>query len=128
MRRMMVDTMGYDFTEDGVDFLMTTMCTNRTLPDVLNDYERDEGEAEDDCYDARYVRDRFRRLFDYVSRRVMFPLVHNNALYSRLGMGPLWVDILDQIESAVVVTETGGTTTTNTKMWRSLLCTKYVKS
>ena len=57
MRRMMVDTMGYEFTEDGVDCLMTTMCTNRTLPDILNDYKRDEGEADDDCYDARYVWD-----------------------------------------------------------------------
>ena len=57
LRRMMVDTMGYEFTEDGVDCLMTTMCTKRTLPDILNDYKRDEGEADDDCYDARYVRD-----------------------------------------------------------------------
>ena len=57
MRRMIVDTIGYNFTEDGLDCLMTTMCTNMTLLDVLNDYERDEGEADDERYDTRYGRD-----------------------------------------------------------------------
>ena len=86
MRRMMVDTTGYDFTEYRVDCLMTTMCTDRTLPDILNYYVRDEGGADDKCYGAQYSRDRFCRLFYYVSCRFMFPLVHNDALYSRLGM------------------------------------------
>ena len=82
-----------------MDCLMPTMCTDRTLTYVLNDCGRDEGEANNERYNARYCRDRFRRLFDYVSRRVMFPLVHCDALYSRLGMGSLWGEILYQIES-----------------------------
>ena len=52
LRRLMVDTMPYNFMEDMVHYLMTTMCTNRTLPDILNDYGRDEGEAENERYDA----------------------------------------------------------------------------
>ena len=86
LRKMMVETMGYYFTGDGVDCLMTTMCTDRTLLEVLNNYGRYEGEADDERYNARYGRDRFRRLFDYVSRQIMFPLVHDNALYSRSGI------------------------------------------
>ena len=102
--RMMVDTTGEYFTEDRVDCLMTTMCTNMTLPEILDNYGRDEGDADDELYDARYGWDRFRRLFDYVSRRFMFPLVHYNALYSRLGVGTLWGEISDQIESEVAAT------------------------
>ena len=119
LRRMMVETMGYYSTEDRVYCPMTNMCTNRTLPGVLNDYGRYEVEADDEHYDAQYVRDRFHTMFDCVSRRFMFPLVHDNDLYSRFGMGPIWGEILYQIDSAVAATaktETGGTTmaTTNT--------------
>ena len=114
LRRMMVETMGYNFTEDGVDCIITTMCTNRNLTDVLNDYRRDEVEANDERYNAQYGWDRFRRLFDDIPCWVMFTLVHNDALYSRSGMGPLWGDILDQIDLSVAAKATGGTTTTNT--------------
>ena len=52
MIRIMVKTMGYDFMEDAVDCIMNTMCTNRTLLDILKNYGRDEGEANDERYDA----------------------------------------------------------------------------
>ena len=115
MRRMMVETMGYNFTEDGVDCIITTMCTNRNLTDVLNDYRRDEVEANDERYNAQYGWDRFRRLFDDIPCWVIFTLVHNDALYSRSGMGPLWGDILDHIKlvvDATAATAMGGTMTT----------------
>ena len=57
LRRTMIETMGYNFMEDGVDSLMTTMCTNRILTEVLNDYGRDEGEADNERYNTRYGRD-----------------------------------------------------------------------
>ena len=52
LRRIMVKTMGYNFMEDAVDCIMNTMCTNRTLLDILKNYGRDEGEANDERYDA----------------------------------------------------------------------------
>ena len=44
----------------------------------------------------------------------MFPLVHDDALYYRLGMVPLWGDILDHIELAVDATATTSTVDTMT--------------
>ena len=133
MRRMMVDTLGYDFTEDRLDCIMATMFTNRTLPDILYYYRRDGGEARDERYDARYGQDRLCRLFYYVSCWFMFPLVHDNALYSRLEMGPLCGEILYHIKSTLAATGTTETGVTpkmarNTTTGCSFICTKYVKS
>ena len=47
----------------GIDCMMTSICTDRGLPDILNDY-RVGGDQDD--YTKKYGSDRFERLLNYV--------------------------------------------------------------
>jgi len=57
----------------GLDCLMTSICTDRSIPDVINDYKSekiDKNDAGDDDdnnqYTKKYGPNRFERLSDYV--------------------------------------------------------------
>mmetsp|Transcript_6951 Transcript_6951/g.14781 ORF Transcript_6951/g.14781 Transcript_6951/m.14781 type:complete len:482 (-) Transcript_6951:667-2112(-) len=47
----------------GIDCLMTSICTDRGLPDILNDYRVG---GDQDQYTKKYGSDRFERLLNYV--------------------------------------------------------------
>lgn len=70
-----------------LECLMTTMCTDRELPDAVNDYGTGKGK-----------KGMFERLVDFATIRNTFHLLHNDAAYSKLAMGPLWYEILDKIK------------------------------
>ncbi|CAB9509291.1 Pfam:Acid_phosphat_A [Seminavis robusta] len=64
-----------------LECLMTTVCTDRPLPDVL-DYEKS---------------DMFDRMASFAYQGFNMHLLANNAEYSKLAMAPLWAEIMDKI-------------------------------
>ena len=55
----------------GLDCMMTSICTDRSIPDVINDYGdhsygNETKTAEEDAYTKEYGPNRFERLTDYV--------------------------------------------------------------
>jgi len=77
-------TLGYA-SEDGIlDCLMTTICTDRTLPEAINDY----GSANTSWFEA---------LEEYNNRKHNFVMKHNDSEYAKLSMAPLWAEIMDNI-------------------------------
>merc|ERR1712045_664371 len=67
---------------------MTTICTDRELPKVLNDY-------------GGKGKGMFEKIMNWSIRKKLFPFLHNSAAYSKLGMSPLWKEILYHIKSVV---------------------------
>ena len=47
----------------GIDCMMTSICTDRSLPDVISDYGLEDSK---DAFAAKYGPNRFERLLDYV--------------------------------------------------------------
>jgi hypothetical protein len=69
LRRMMEKELGRVLTTP-IDCLMTAICTDRPLPDVLNDYGKNPPRGNndnDDVYLQKYGADRFERLVTWVS-------------------------------------------------------------
>jgi Histidine phosphatase superfamily (branch 2) len=79
---------------DVVDCLMTTMCTDRPLPTVLDDYssvneENNQGTS------------RFRRLYDWAVQKAAFETTALDGAYSKLAMTPLWSEIRQNLDSFI---------------------------
>lgn len=89
-----------------VDCLMTTICTDRTLPDAVNDY-RGPTDARESSHPATdehpYGTNLFQRLFDLDAQTWTKLFVYDNAAYSKLALTPVWRDILANIEGAMSV-------------------------
>lgn len=74
-----------------LDCLMTTMCTDRPLPKAIDDYKRN------DTGDVIYGSNLFERLRAMNARHYTYTSKANNAEFSKLGMGPLWHEIIQNI-------------------------------
>ena len=74
-----------------LDCFMTTICTDRPLPDAINDYagEDDNGES------------MFLRLANFAVQQYTSFAVANDAAYSKLAIGPLWAEIMEHIDAVV---------------------------
>jgi Histidine phosphatase superfamily (branch 2) len=85
-----------------VDCLMTTICTDRTLPDAVNDYRGpSEGETSNAATEGHpYGTDLFQRLFDLDAQSWAKLFVYDDASYSKLALTPVWRDILANINGA----------------------------
>jgi hypothetical protein len=79
-----------------IDCLMTTICTDRTLPDAVNDYRRPPDFVET-AWTAEYGQDMFQRLYEFNARPTLINAKADNAAYSKLGMSFLWSEIVSQI-------------------------------
>lgn len=84
---------------DAIDCLMTTICTDRTLPIPVNDYNgiNNTNNKNDNEYDIIYGTNRFQRLIDMETLLYGYTASANNGEYSKLGIGPLWSEIIDHI-------------------------------
>lgn len=82
---------------DAIDCLMTTMCTDRPLPKSVNDYDQYNRSAPMDDIDIKYGVKRFQRLIDLETNLYGYYAKANDGEYSKLGMGPLWAEIMDTI-------------------------------
>lgn len=88
------------FREQAQDCLMTTICNDKDLPSILDDYGRHGGggddDGSDDGGDGNGSKDNnyFDRLNKYSFQPYNYVLRYNNAAYSKLAFGPMWVEIL----------------------------------
>ena len=71
-----------------MDCLMTTICTDRSLPPGLNDFDGEEGNST------------FATLMNYDTLQWGYTFTFNNAQYSKLAIGPLWAEIIDKVKLA----------------------------
>lgn len=84
-KSFMKDEMGLkEVPEDMLDCMMTTICTDRKLPDAINDYDGSGG-------------GNFEVVANFAVQNFTFPYKHNGGAYSKLGMGPLWLEIMSSI-------------------------------
>jgi Histidine phosphatase superfamily (branch 2) len=85
---------------DAIDCLMTTMCTDRPLPEAVNDYKPlgNGQQASHPEAGGEYGSYLFQRLVDFQTEKYNHILKANDAEYAKLGMAPLWNEILDKLE------------------------------
>jgi len=81
VRQFLDDRVGRMKKENLLDCLMTTMCTDRDLPDILRDYGKPDSW--------------FEMLMAYDVMDYNLILKHNNSEFAKLSMGPLWAEIKD---------------------------------
>eukprot|EP00560_Eucampia_antarctica_P008333 CAMPEP_0197826666 /NCGR_PEP_ID=MMETSP1437-20131217/3591_1 /TAXON_ID=49252 ORGANISM="Eucampia antarctica, Strain CCMP1452" /NCGR_SAMPLE_ID=MMETSP1437 /ASSEMBLY_ACC=CAM_ASM_001096 /LENGTH=611 /DNA_ID=CAMNT_0043427195 /DNA_START=140 /DNA_END=1975 /DNA_ORIENTATION=- len=90
-RQLMEQNLGKNFEYDGLDCLMTTICTDRKLPDILNDYN------DTTIHDQKPVSHVFKRVADLSAKSFLFPMIYNDGAYAKLAMAPLWFYIMKNI-------------------------------
>jgi Histidine phosphatase superfamily (branch 2) len=85
---------------DIIDCLMTTMCTDRPLPEAVNDYKPLGSGRQQSSAKGRgeYGSNLFQRLVDFETEKTSHIFKANDAEYSKLAMAPLWHEILGKIE------------------------------
>jgi len=71
-----------------LDCFMCTLCTDRSLPSVVDDYD-----GTTDNW--------FSRLTEYEIQKYTKVMKHNKAAYAKLGIGPLWYEIMKHINKVV---------------------------
>jgi ubiquitin-like domain-containing CTD phosphatase 1 len=81
----LMESLGGDFRDQAEDCLMTAICNDRDLPEALDDF----GQGHANNY--------FDRLDKYSFKPFNFILRYNNAAYSKLAFGPMWVNILSNV-------------------------------
>jgi len=93
------EQLGLDAIPDSfMDCLMTTICTDRPLPDILNNYDGSLGSTPFDAFvEEGDVKAMFERMQNVLVKNFTFPYRFNNAAYAKLGMGPLWKEIMTYI-------------------------------
>jgi len=95
VRGFMADQLSHD--HGLFDCMMTTICTDRKLPEQFGDYEADNSTW-------------FNRISTYHTRNHTFPLRYNDGQYSKVSIGPLWAEIVDHIPPSILggnMTRTG---------------------
>ncbi|KAL7463246.1 hypothetical protein ACHAXS_003618 [Conticribra weissflogii] len=102
VRRFVKEEMGLDMIPSSMlDCLMTTICTDRTLPDFVNDYDGSLGPKswaiDLDQTNANDNKFMFERIANYAIKSHNFPYQYNDGAYAKLGMGPLWKEIVSNI-------------------------------
>ena len=111
----MKNVLKIDGEMETIDCLMTTMCTDRTLPDAVNDYtgnssdgrelHNDDGDSDEDSGDDSspdsYGKNIFQRLYDFDVKKYGLTILANDAEYSKLGIGPLWVEIMGNVNAII---------------------------
>jgi len=103
MRQFMKEELG-DVMVGAIDCLMTTMCTDRALPEVLDDFQGNHrqrrmhnGEGHDEEHHSKWGDNLFQRILDYATQSAMFPIMFSDAAYAKLAMGPMWAEIMENI-------------------------------
>ena len=94
----------------GIDCLMTTICTDRPLPEAIDDYTGGDEDSERDFQPPQNLTDYgsnlFLRLYNYFVKDYVLAMLANDYEYARLSMAPLWAEIMDNINGVVKQEET----------------------
>ena len=74
-----------------IDCLMTTICTDRELPDVLNDFHgvdprkrrrlQNDEEMQDKEHGKNWGEDLFQRILEFVSLNMLVPILYSTVLF-----------------------------------------------
>lgn len=89
---MFIDqVLGGDVDHFEIDCLMTTICSDRPLPDAINDYA---GGTPDNGY--------FQQLVDLYTDQYVSMFRKNGAAFSKLAMGPLWLELMSNFNAFTV--------------------------
>jgi len=99
LNELMENELGGNFQTSALDCMMSTICTDRQLPLILDDYGKDLETNE------LYGSDFFDRIQKYSYLPKNYVLRYNQSAYSKLATGPLWVDILSNILPLVPASE-----------------------
>lgn len=99
------DKLGVLSTEDGslrlLDCLMTTICTDRNLPHAVDDYHGGRNSTSPESVDETMMKKNEMSMFEALAQadiqRYNLLLQHNNAEAAKLAMGPLWAEIMGNI-------------------------------
>ena len=84
VRDYMQTKLGMDEDASPLDCLMCTICTDRPLPPAVDDYNGT-------------TKNWFTRLTEYEIQKNTLVMLHNNSEYAKLSMGPLWYEIMANI-------------------------------
>ena len=85
---------------DAIDCIMTTMCTDRPLPDAINDYRpRDHtlNMNSTSQWNTTYGTDLLQRLHDFDAQMYNYIVTANEAEYAKLAMQPMWAEIMTKV-------------------------------
>lgn len=88
IREYMATKLKMDDDASILDCFMCTMCTDRPLPESVDDYDGSEDNW-------------FTRLTEYGIQKYTSALKHNGAQFAKLGIGPLWYEIMKNIDKAL---------------------------
>jgi Histidine phosphatase superfamily (branch 2) len=87
---------------DAIDCLMTTMCTDRPLPEAVNDYRpAATAQQNETAWSEEYGHDLLQRLYDFETKLYVLNAKAENAEYSKLGMSFLWNEIMTKLNAHV---------------------------
>jgi hypothetical protein len=120
LNAFMKNELGQDFIYNAFDCLMTTMCNDRPLPPILNDYIPDndpppqQSQSEPQHENVRRPLQEeeghlygdgslFTRLAEMSENKMSFPSLFHDAAYAKLSMGPLWAEIMSKIRPILSV-------------------------
>jgi Histidine phosphatase superfamily (branch 2) len=128
---------------DAIDCLMTTMCTDRPLPSAIDDYSNNASSpstlppekmassntsaqdwknttADNNSWSystsSEYGTNLFQRLYEFDVQQYVLNIKLNDAEYAKVGMRPLWYEILKNIKPWITENDSNGgasKTTTN---------------
>jgi hypothetical protein len=109
LQRFVTDVLKVQDMSNLVDCLMTTICTDRTLPKAVNDYHGpdsgvgggDRGSVGKSTDQHPYGTNLFSRLFDFDAQTWIRLFLYQNAAYSKLALTPLWRDVLANIQGNI---------------------------
>ena len=92
---------------DAIDCLMTTICTDRTLPDAVNDYDGEingDGVTRESGGTRRldeYGANMFARLYDWDVKSYVIQQADNDAEFAKLSMSFLWAEMMEGINKVI---------------------------
>jgi len=103
LRNFLANELDMPWRGAGIDCLMTTMCTDRDLPPQIDDFqEGDENTKYFPKDDMDYGTNLFSRIYNFFVTSYAIMAKHDNAAFSKLAMAPLWTEILDNVNGALI--------------------------
>ena len=85
---------------DAIDCIMTAMCTDRPIPDAINDYRpynHSLGNTDNGKWQSTFGSDLLQRLHDFDAQIYNYIVTANEAEYAKLAMQPMWNEIMMKV-------------------------------
>jgi len=93
IRDYMRSNLGMGDESEILDCFMCTLCTDRPLPQSVDDYLGETSNTQDDW---------FTRLTEYEILKYTKVIKYDNAAHAKLSLGPLWYEIMEHINRVLL--------------------------